>query len=201
MPTFVSVLAQTVVAASVVVALSAVRPAEEALASPPAEGTMRNFVATVPLGPAPDKAFLDEKGVEHRLSEYRGKVVLVNFWAAWCPACIAEMPTLDRLQASLGGDDFTVLALAQQSGDASAVSDFLKRRGLTHLTVLLDEQRKLGRAFDQWLFPTTVLLDRDGREVGRLVGPAEWDSAEAASLIRYFMGGKAVSAGEGLKGP
>lgn len=190
MTALVSLLGRTVVAACVGTVLCAAGPDGKAFAAPPLEGEMRNFVVTMPPRPVPDVPFLDATGAEHRFSEYRGKVVLVNFWASWCAACIVEMPSLDRLQARLGGGDFTVLALAQQSGDPRTVGAFLKKRGLTHLVVVVDDKRELGRRFDQSLFPTTVLLDRHGREVGRLVGPAEWDSPEAAALIRYFMRGE-----------
>ena len=171
----------------VIATLFGVLSATDPFAAPRAGGEMRNFTVAMPPKPAPDNAYFDAHGKQRRLSEFRGKVVLVNFWATWCPACIAELPSLDRLQARLGGDEFTVLAVAQQSGDASAVGGFLKSRGLTHLGVFMDYSRRLGRAFGQYAFPTSVLVDRTGRELGRFVGPVEWDSSEAVALIRSHM--------------
>jgi thiol-disulfide isomerase/thioredoxin len=116
-------------------------------------------------------------------------VTLVVFWAVWCPACLLELPSLDRLSAAFAGADLAVLAIAQQSGDARTVQGFLRRRGLTHLAALVDEERRLGLALAQRLFPTAVLFDRAGCEVGRLVGPVDWESPEATALIRRHMAG------------
>ncbi len=158
-----------------------------ALAEPSFEGYVGKFVAANPPEQAPDIPFLDADGVKHRLSDYRGKVVLLNFWATWCPACVMEMPALDRLQGELGGDDFAVVAVSQDSAGAAVVSRFLQAYRLNHVCVFIDDQRRLGLAFDQDMLPTSILLDPEGRELGRLVGPAEWDSPEAMALIRYFM--------------
>ena len=157
------------------------------LAQPSFEGHVGKFVAAIPPVQAVDTAFSDGTGAQRKLSDYRGKVVLLSFWATWCPACVIEMPALDRLQRKVVGDDFTVLAVSQDSAGAAVVSRFLELHRLNQVSVFIDDQRKLGLAFNQNMLPTSILLDPDGREVGRLVGPAEWDSPEAVALIRYFM--------------
>ena len=162
-------------------------PSSEALGEPSFQGYVGSFIAANPREIAPDIPFFDVNGVPHRLSEYRGKVVLLNFWASWCPACIVEMPQLDRLQATLGGDHFVVLAVSQNAGGAALVSRFLKSRKLEHLSVFIDDERRLGLAFNQDMLPTTVLLDSEGREAGRLIGPADWASPGAVAFIGQYM--------------
>ncbi|MFQ5745261.1 MAG: TlpA family protein disulfide reductase [Acidobacteriota bacterium] len=169
------------------VSLFVIGASGSALAEPFFEGYVGKFVVASPPEQAPDIPFPDVDGVEHRLSDYGGRVVLLNFWATWCPACVMELPALERLQRKLGGDGFTVLAMSQDATAPPAVSSFLRSRGLNTLPVFFDDQRRLGVALDQHMLPTSILLDAKGREVGRLVGPAEWDSREAVALIRSFM--------------
>ena len=173
-------------------------PSGAALAEPSFEGHVGGFVTANPPEQAPDIPFSDADGVKHRLSGYRGKVVLLNFWATWCPACVMEMPALDRLQGELGGDDFVVLAVSQDGAGAAIVSRFLKLHKLNQVSVFIDDHRRLGSAFDQDMLPTSILLDPEGREVGRLVGPAEWHSPEAMALIRYVM---RRSEGDAIRAP
>ena len=159
-----------------------------AKALPVFHGHVSDFVFANPPRPAPDTPFFAPDGTAHRLSDYRGRVVLLNFWASWCAACILEMPALERLQAAQSGPDFVVLTLAQEGDaepDLARVRAFLKARGLTHLPVFLDRGQALGLAFGQDALPTSILIDRKGREVGRLIGSADWDSPAALTLIRF----------------
>jgi thiol-disulfide isomerase/thioredoxin len=96
--------------------------------APPLTGWMQNFTPTVPAGPALEGKLLAEDGKVASLSDFRGKLVLVNFWATWCLPCIREMPSLLRLQKKRGGDDFIVLALAQDFNGWKMVAPFLQRR-------------------------------------------------------------------------
>jgi thiol-disulfide isomerase/thioredoxin len=112
--------------------------------------------------------------------------VLVNFWATWCLPCIREMPSLLRLQKKRGGDDFIVLALAQDFNGWKMVAPFLQRRDLSGLPVYVDEKTAISRSVRIPGLPVTMLLDRDGKTLGHLVGIAEWDSAEAVALIDYY---------------
>ncbi len=153
---------------------------------PEPRGAVQHFTYTEPSRPVPPTPFVDQAGAAVSLSDFRGGVVLVNFWATWCAPCIREMPALDRLQAALGGDRFTVL-LVSIDRDGAKVAPFLERLGLTQLRTHLDPKRKLSRALAVVGLPTSILIDRTGLEVGRVQGPAEWDTPEAHELIRHFM--------------
>ncbi len=153
---------------------------------PEPRGAVRHFTYTEPPRPVPRTPFVDEAGAAASLSDFRGGAVLVNFWATWCAPCIREMPALDRLQAALGGDRFTVL-LVSIDRDGAKVAPFLERLGLTRLRTHLDPKRKLAQAMAVVGLPTSILIDPTGREVGRVQGPAEWDTPEARELIRHFM--------------
>jgi thiol-disulfide isomerase/thioredoxin len=130
---------------------------------------------------------VDENGQGRALSQLRGKVVLLNFWATWCLPCRREMPGLDRLQGTLGGADFEVVALSLDREGAKVVKPFYKELGLKNLGIYVDPKMWIQRAFGITVFPTTVLIDKAGREVGRLEGPAEWATPDARALIRYFI--------------
>jgi thiol-disulfide isomerase/thioredoxin len=180
-------IAATGLAALVIVAIlgpqsSGAKP----LATAPAPLAERLIVHPTPRA-TPKSPFTDGNGAAHRLADFRGRFLLLNFWATWCLPCVAEMPALDRLQAALGGTDFTVIPISQDHQGRSVVAPFYRRLGLTHLTVYLDDQTRLARAFEVRYLPTTVLIDRRGQEVARLVGDAEWDSPEAIELLRRFM--------------
>ncbi len=156
-----------------------------------ASHTFRGYTGTFTAADTPlvtpKIGFFDAKGTKHTLLDHRGRVVLVNFWATWCPTCIAEMPSLDRLQAKLGGKDFEVLTISQDTTGVASVRKFLKRWKLGNLPLFIDRKRLLGMAFSQSLLPTSIILDRQGREVGRLIGGAEWDTPAAYAFIRRYI--------------
>ena len=183
-----------VLAAAVAVGLAAARFIEFApppvAPGAPAVGAVAHFTPIDPPRPASDAAFEDGDGRRLTLADFRGRVVLLNFWATWCGPCVVEMPSLDRLQARLGGADFTVVALSQDRGGAEVVAPFYRRLGLAGLGVYLDPLNRVARAFAVQGLPTTIILDRQGRAVGALEGPAEWDSPEAMALVERFMGEK-----------
>ncbi|MCE2493578.1 MAG: TlpA family protein disulfide reductase [Alphaproteobacteria bacterium] len=145
---------------------------------------MQNFSFFDPPKAAPDITFIDAEGRELGLRDFRGKFVLVNLWATWCSPCRREMPSLDRLQSRLGGGDFTVLALSQDRKGPDAVAKFLAEIRTENLDVYVDTSARSARRLGAIGLPTTVLLDRDGQIIGRLIGSAEWDSDEAAHLIK-----------------
>ena len=162
--------------------------AARATAEPPAfNGSARPFVflkepRAVQIGP-----FADAEGKPVTLERYRGKVLLVNFWATWCAPCIHEMPTLDRLQAALGGPGFAVLTVSLDRKGMAAVGPFWEEQGYKHLPILLDSRWKTARRLGVSGLPATFLLDRKGRIVGYLIGPAEWDSPEAKAFLRFHI--------------
>ena len=148
------------------------------------KGAMAAFLARPKPLDLPEISFADAEGAAKSLSEWRGKVVLVNIWATWCVPCREEMPTLDKLQAALGGKDFQVVAVNIDRGGIDKPKSFLAETGAAHLTLYTDPSGKLFSALKGVGMPTTLLLDRKGHEIGRLVGPADWDSPEALALIK-----------------
>lgn len=145
-------------------------------------GGLAKLAPTAPT-PVPDASFTDPDGGTHALSDYRGKVVLLNFWATWCAPCREEMPSLDRLQTEMGGDDFAVVAIAAGHNPPPAVKKFMAEEKITALPVLLDPRQALSRKMGVLGMPVTVLIDRDGNEIARLIGGADWASDAARALI------------------
>jgi len=153
-------------------------------------------MATAPLR-LPDLAFEDADGKPRKLSEWRGRTVLVNLWATWCVPCRKEMPALDSLQTKLGGRDFEVVAVNIDTRDPEKPKNFLKDANLTRLDYFSDQKAKvfqdlktIGRALGM---PTSVLVDGAGCEIATIAGPAEWASDDAVKLITAAM--KPVAAG------
>jgi thiol-disulfide isomerase/thioredoxin len=143
-------------------------------------------MATTPLK-LPDLAFDDADGKPRKLSDWRGRTVLVNLWATWCVPCRREMPALDALQAKLGGPDFEVVAVNIDTRDPDKPKNFLKEANLTRLGYFSDPTAKvfqdlksMGKALGM---PTSVLIDRNGCEIANIAGPAEWASDDAVKLI------------------
>ena len=145
--------------------------------------TAFTFVAT-DSGQVPEVTFLDADGNERTLEDFQGRVVVLNLWATWCAPCRKEMPSLDRLQATLGGDDLEVVALAVDRGDLSKVLRFYDEVALEHLAVYHDSTAKAGRTLRAPGLPTTLIIDRSGDEVGRVLGDAEWDGDDVATLLK-----------------
>ena len=136
-----------------------------------------------PLDPAkaaPDVSFHMLDGTARALTAYRGKPVVLNFWATWCTPCIAELPELDKL-AGLA-PDIAVLVVSADHGGASTVSRFLATHPVSHASVLLDPQSDTVHQFDVFGFPTTLVVDANGAIRSRLEGPAAW--ASGADMIR-----------------
>lgn len=127
---------------------------------------------------------LDESGTERRLEDFAGRVVLLNIWATWCPPCREEMPMLDRLQARIGGADFLVLPLCIDDAGIDRGRRFYNEIGITNLPLFWAESLRVQLAFAFVGLPTTLLIDRESREIGRLQGPADWDSDDTATQIR-----------------
>lgn len=127
--------------------------------------------------------FKDAAGVEHGLEAYAGRVVLVNLWATWCAPCRKELPSLARLQASLGGDRFHVLAVSVDEAGAPAVQRYYASLGLSGLDVAVMPPAAL-RGLRTSAIPTTLLVDAGGREVWRIAGAVPWDDPEVVSVLR-----------------
>jgi thiol-disulfide isomerase/thioredoxin len=143
-------------------------------------------MATAPLR-LPDLAFEDAGGRPKKLSDWRGRTVLVNLWATWCVPCRKEMPALESLQTRLGGPNFEVVAVNIDTRDPEKPKNFWKEVNLTRLGYFSDPKAKvfqdlkaIGRALGM---PTSVLVDGEGCEIATIAGPAEWDSDDAIKLI------------------
>ncbi len=152
------------------------------------KGHMAAFVFKKAPEPLPEFTFFDGTGAERSLKDWQGKVVLLNLWATWCAPCRKEMPALDRLQQALGSDKFQVVALSVDRGGAEASKKFLDQIDVGALDLFVDPTSRATSDLKAVGLPTTLLIDAQGREIGRLTGPAEWDSEDAKRLIEATLG-------------
>lgn len=127
--------------------------------------------------------FFDGDGGEASLSDWVGKVTLVNFWATWCPPCLKEMPSIDHLAATAQSDDFAVVAISTDRGDIDKPRRWMAENGIAALKLYHDPRFRLAQAAGLIGQPTTLLLDRQGREIARYTGEAAWDGPAARALI------------------
>ena len=132
-------------------------------------------------------AFEDASGHKRSLAQFRGKSLLLNVWATWCGPCRKEMPALDRLQAKLGANDFEVVALSIDRGGVAAVQPFYDEADIRSLGIYVDPTTEAQAMLRIVGVPTTLLIDREGREVARYTGPAEWDGASVAAAIQRYL--------------
>ncbi len=153
------------------------------------EGTMKKLVFSEPREVS-QIPFTDPEGNEYRLEQWKGKYVLLNFWATWCVPCRREMPALEALQNEFGGENFEVVTIATGRNPLPGIRRFFREIGVTNLPILLDPKQTLGRDMAVFGLPTTMLLDREGREIARVRGDAEWDSESAFAIIRTLIAGE-----------
>lgn len=169
-----------------------------------APGAISSFLAATPrLGPTlstnirfalrpqptplPELHFVDGQGRGMTFADFRGRLVLLNLWATWCVPCRKEMPTLDRLQAALGGPGFQVVPLSIDRGGLPVVKAFYRQLWLKALGIYNDPTGQAASDLGAVGIPTTLLVDRDGREIGRKAGPADWDSPQAIAVLRRYI--------------
>ena len=155
--------------------------------NPLSQGHVAAFVFRKAPEALPVVKFQDAAGAERTLADWRGKVVLLNLWATWCLPCRKEMPSLDRLQKEMGSDKFEVVAISVDRKGAAASKKFLDETQAERLALYVDATARLSSELRVVGLPATLLLDAQGREIGRLLGPAEWDSEDAKRLIRSAM--------------
>ena len=153
-------------------------------------GGMTKLVYAEQPKPLPEVTFTDDGGAARSLADWKGKVILLNLWATWCAPCKQEMPSLNHLQSQLGGADFAVVPISLDRTGPDVPRKFLTRNNLTNLPLLLDATGGMAGKVGAIGLPASLILDREGREIARLLGPAEWDSAPAQEVIRAAIAGK-----------
>jgi thiol-disulfide isomerase/thioredoxin len=133
---------------------------------------------------APATVFKDAGDADKTLADFKGKALVVNFWATWCAPCVKEMPTLDALQAQMGGDTFQVLTISQDREGAKVAQPFVEKNGWKNLGLYLEPQGRFQRDASIRGLPTTIIIDKAGKEVGRVEGEVMWTSAEVVDKLK-----------------
>jgi thiol-disulfide isomerase/thioredoxin len=151
-------------------------------ATPPA--VLDKFELTAERPQIASISFEDAKGAPVALADFRGKVLLVNLWATWCTPCVAELPDVARAEALLPKDKVAVLAINMEKIGADKVAAFLKGHEAAALPVYIDRELKVMRGFEAFGLPLTVVIDGEGREVGRAFGPQKWDHPDVIAYLR-----------------
>ncbi|NKX42482.1 TlpA family protein disulfide reductase [Rhodobacteraceae bacterium R_SAG2] len=152
------------------------------------EGDMRRLILHSEAKPTSANSFELEDGKgSASLADYEGKIVLLNFWATWCAPCRKEMPMLSELQSEFGGDDFEVLTLATGRNSPGGIQKFFDDTGITNLPRHQDPKGALAKEMAVFGLPMTMILDRDGNEIGRLRGDAEWNSDSAKAILQALI--------------
>ncbi len=156
-------------------------------ADPKTERLFREMrVIEVPhIPPTVDFSLLDINGQLFTLSDFKGKIVFLNFWTTWCPECRIEMPSMEKLYKRLNGQNFTMIAVNLQE-PALRVKTFLKKYPLT-FTILLDSKGEIGPQFGIRAVPTTFILDKNGGIIGKALGNRQWDSKESMALFEHLI--------------
>jgi len=160
------------------------KPTEAAGACTPEPGLFRSFDAAGGGTPVPDTPFDVSGGKTRTLADYKGTGLVVNFWATWCAPCVKEMPQLNRLNALLKGSAIEVLTISEDRKGIPLAKKFFEVNKLHDLDVLADPKGALMRKFAVKGLPTTILIDTDGREAGRVTGAAEWDTPDVVGFLK-----------------
>jgi thiol-disulfide isomerase/thioredoxin len=147
----------------------------------------RNFIMHETPEPGAVVRFEDDQGQPRSLADFRGKIVLLNVWATWCAPCIKEIPALDHLAAALNGADFAVVAVSVDRKGIDVVRKVFAERNVQKLPIYIDRSGEALRTVRAIGLPTSLLIDREGREFGRAVGPAQWDDAATIAFFRQVV--------------
>ncbi len=151
-------------------------------------GDMKKLVVhSTPQATSDAAFFLEDDAGTTTLEAYRGKYMLVNFWATWCAPCRKEMPQLNTLQKEFGGDDFEVLTIATGRNSPEGIIKFFAEAGIDSLPRHQDPKQALAAQMGVFGLPITVVIDPEGREIARLRGDAKWDSDSAKAIIKSLI--------------
>jgi thiol-disulfide isomerase/thioredoxin len=164
---------------------------DEGEADMPDRTKLGEFVPSSQPFPAPEVSLADPTGETVELSELRGKLVIINLWATWCEPCLREMPSLERLQSRFG-ERIAVLAVSEDRGGNKAVEPFIARLGLKSVKIYIDPKSEVGHAFGARGLPTSFLIDRESKVLGRVEGAAEWDSRKILGVLEPLLSGDGV---------
>ncbi|HMA72877.1 MAG TPA: TlpA disulfide reductase family protein [Xanthobacteraceae bacterium] len=145
----------------------------------------RNFILHETPEPGVAIRFEDDQGQPRSLADFRGKIVLLNVWATWCAPCLKEIPALDRLAAALNGAEFAVVTVSIDRKGIDAVRKMFAQFNVQKLPMYIDSSGQALRTVRAIGLPTSLFIDREGREFGRAVGPAEWDGATTIAFFRH----------------
>ena len=151
------------------------------------DGDMSKLVVHKEARPRIEETWQDREGNTVSLADFAGKVVVLNFWATWCPPCRAEMPSIDRLAGEMGGEDLEVVALSTDRFGVEKVVDFFEEINVQNLAVHQDRAGAVARRAGALGLPVTVILDREGREVARVTGEAEWDAPVVKAILQRLI--------------
>lgn len=149
------------------------------------DGDMKKLAIHASPATVPDAVLLDASDAEHSLTDFKGKWVVLNFWAIWCAPCRQEMPSLDRLQAAM--PELAVVPVATGRNAVEGIERFFAEAEVKNLPILRDPKSQLSRALGVMGLPVTVILNPEGEEVARLIGDAEWDSDSAKAVLAAMM--------------
>ncbi|MEL6681016.1 MAG: TlpA disulfide reductase family protein [Pseudomonadota bacterium] len=152
------------------------------------EGDMRKLIFHAEPIPGSDVAFKAESGEDMTIANYRGKHIVLNFWATWCAPCRTEMPHLSALQTAMGGDDFEVVTIATGRNPLPGMQRFFEEIGVENLPLHTDARQSLARSLGVLGLPVTIIFDPDGNEVARMQGDADWSSQNAMDILQALMG-------------
>lgn len=148
---------------------------------------LKNLQRIDPPQPVPDVAFTSADGSQHRLSDFKGRGMVVNLWATWCVPCVEEMPSLSALSKALAPADIAVLPLSSDRGGAAAVSAWFQKHAIAGLPVLLDPRGAMAQAFGARGIPTTVIIDTANRQVAKLEGAEDWGTPAVEAMVRALV--------------
>ena len=147
------------------------------------------WVNSVAVGDiAPDFQLEDMEGKQVSLSDFRGKVVLVNLWATWCPPCIEEMPSMERLNEVMAGDDFVMLAVNTEENGRNVVPAFLQKTPYT-FPILYDDKGVVQKLYGVFKFPESFIVRKDGTVAEKIIGPLDWSSLETIAYLKSLTKG------------